>query len=149
MWGGPAYYNGPTGPSSTTKRAATGCTRTTFRTVATPPGPFPQAVHNPNLALGAAADSFLNGNFRRGLRRFDAGRLLKRSTTAHGNRLAGSTRRRSTDLEAYDALNVNSLLFSATAGTWSNSEDNGFVTPLVANGKVYVPGTNAITVFGL
>ena len=52
-------------------------------------------------------------------------------------------------LEAYDALNVNTRLFSGSAGTWSNPANNGFVTPLVANGKVYVPGTNAITVFGL
>ena len=51
-------------------------------------------------------------------------------------------------LEAYDALNVATLLFHGTAGTWSTA-NNGLVTPLVANGKVYVPGTNAITVFGL
>jgi len=52
-------------------------------------------------------------------------------------------------LEAYDALDVSTLLFHGNAGTWSNSANNGFVTPLVANGKVYVPSTNAVTVFGL
>jgi hypothetical protein len=52
-------------------------------------------------------------------------------------------------LEAYDASDVSSLLFQATAGTWSNPQNNGFVTPLVANGKVYVPATNTVTMFGL
>jgi hypothetical protein len=52
-------------------------------------------------------------------------------------------------LEAYDATNVRTRLFHGTAGSWSNPENNPFVTPLVANGKVYVPGTNAVTVFGL
>jgi len=39
------------------------------------------------------------------------------------------------------------LLFSAKAGTWPKS--NGFETLLVANGKVYVPSQNEVTVFGL
>jgi hypothetical protein len=52
-------------------------------------------------------------------------------------------------LEAYDASDVSSLLFQSTAGTWSNPQNNGFVTPLVANGKVYVPATNTVTMFGL
>jgi len=52
-------------------------------------------------------------------------------------------------LEAYNALNLNKMLFSGSAGTWSNPNNNGFVTPLVANGKVYVPAEGTVTVFGL
>lgn len=52
-------------------------------------------------------------------------------------------------LEAYDANDVSSLLFQGAAGTWSNPKNNAFVTPLVAHGKVYVPGTKTVTVFGL
>jgi hypothetical protein len=52
-------------------------------------------------------------------------------------------------LEAYNALDVSDLLFRGAATSWSNSQNNGFVTPLVANGKVYVTGTNAVAVFGL
>jgi hypothetical protein len=55
--------------------------------------------------------------------------------------------RKTLTLEAYDATNLTNLLFSADAGTWPKS--NGFETLLVANGKVYVPGENAVTVFGL
>ena len=50
-------------------------------------------------------------------------------------------------LEAYDATNLANLLYSAKAGTWAKS--NGFETLLVANGRVYVPSANAVTVFGL
>lgn len=52
-------------------------------------------------------------------------------------------------LEAYDATDVSRLLFSADAGSWSNPQNNGFLTPLVANGKVYVPSTDHVQVFGL
>lgn len=52
-------------------------------------------------------------------------------------------------LEAYDATDVSTLLYRGAAGTWSNPLNNGFVTPLVAGGKVYVTGSKTITVFGL
>jgi hypothetical protein len=52
-------------------------------------------------------------------------------------------------LEAYDATNLADMVFSGSAGSWSNPANNGFVTPLVANGKVYVPATGTVTVFGL
>jgi hypothetical protein len=50
-------------------------------------------------------------------------------------------------LEAYDATNLATMLFRAQAGTWPQS--NGFVTPLVANGKVFVPAQGTVTVYGL
>jgi hypothetical protein len=50
-------------------------------------------------------------------------------------------------LEAYDALNLGTPLFASNAGSWNTS--GPFLTPLVANGRVYVPAYKTVTVFGL
>lgn len=54
-------------------------------------------------------------------------------------------------LEAYDALTLGKPLFQANAGTWSNNHigGNSFLTPMQANGRVYVPAYKTVTVFGL
>ena len=44
---------------------------------------------------------------------------------------------------------LSKMLFTAAAGTWSNPQANGFLTPLVADGKVFVPASGTVTVFGL
>ncbi|HEY4764392.1 MAG TPA: immunoglobulin domain-containing protein [Candidatus Sulfotelmatobacter sp.] len=54
-------------------------------------------------------------------------------------------------LYAYDAANLNNLLYSSSQNP---TRDNAglsvkFGVPTIANGKVYVPGRNAMTVFGL
>ncbi len=53
-------------------------------------------------------------------------------------------------LEAYDADKLGAPIFSANAGTWSNtSNQNSFVAPLEANGRVYAPAYRTVKVFGL
>jgi hypothetical protein len=52
-------------------------------------------------------------------------------------------------LEAYDALTLGTPLFAANAGSWSNGAGNSFLTPMEANGRVYVPAYKTVTVFGL
>jgi hypothetical protein len=56
-------------------------------------------------------------------------------------------------LHAYDATNLaNELYNSNQAGARDQFPDNGndkFVTPMIANGKVYVGAPNAVVVFGL
>ena len=53
-------------------------------------------------------------------------------------------------LEAYDAMKLGPPIFAANAGVWSNRQSGAaFVTPLVANGRVYVPAYKTVTVFGL
>jgi len=51
-------------------------------------------------------------------------------------------------LAAYDAVNIGDPLFRAAAGTWSNGS-RSYLTPLVANGRTYVPAYKTVTVFGL
>jgi hypothetical protein len=51
-------------------------------------------------------------------------------------------------LEAYDAEQLGDPLFQANAGVWSNGS-RGYLSPLVANGRVYVPAYQTVTVFGL
>jgi hypothetical protein len=48
-------------------------------------------------------------------------------------------------LKAYDAVNLGAPLFAANAGNWSNGS-RSYETPLVANGRVYVPAYLTVTV---
>jgi hypothetical protein len=55
-------------------------------------------------------------------------------------------------LHAYDATNVATELYNSTQaanGRDSFGRGNKFITPMVANGKVYAPTTNSVGVFGL
>jgi hypothetical protein len=51
-------------------------------------------------------------------------------------------------IEAYDAVNMGAPLFQSNAGVWSNGS-RAYLSPLVANGRVYVPAYKTVTVFGL
>jgi hypothetical protein len=57
-------------------------------------------------------------------------------------------------LYAFDALNMGTTLYSATAGTWTQTSGTSWVggalvSPLIANGHVYVPTDGSVSVFGL
>jgi hypothetical protein len=65
--------------------------------------------------------------------------------TAYGNASGGAA-----ILDAYDATNVSTLLYSSPAsGSGAGPVSSKFTVPTVANGKVYVVGQYAFTVFGL
>jgi len=51
-------------------------------------------------------------------------------------------------LKAYDAEHLDAPIFAANAGNWSNGSGS-YLTPLVANGRVYVGAYKTVTVFGL
>ena len=54
-------------------------------------------------------------------------------------------------LYAYDATNLSNLLYSSSQNSSRDSAGLSikFAVPTVTNGKVYIPGRNAITVYGL
>jgi outer membrane protein assembly factor BamB len=53
-------------------------------------------------------------------------------------------------LHAYDATNLSNELYNSNqAGARDNFQDNKFITPMIANGKVYVGTPNSVAVFGL
>ncbi len=51
-------------------------------------------------------------------------------------------------LKAYNAATLGAPLFAANSGEWSNGS-RGWLTPLVANGRVYAPAAGTVMVFGL
>ena len=54
-------------------------------------------------------------------------------------------------LHAYDATNLGNELYNSNqaAGGRDSFTDNKFITPVVANGKVFVGTTTGVAVFGL
>ena len=57
-------------------------------------------------------------------------------------------------LYGFDALNMSHTLFSAPAGSWTKTAGSAYiagalVSPLVADGHVYVPTDGSVSVFGL
>ena len=53
-------------------------------------------------------------------------------------------------LHAYDAANLATELYNSNqAGTRDHFADNKFITPTIANGKVYVGTPTGVIVFGL
>jgi hypothetical protein len=52
-------------------------------------------------------------------------------------------------LTAFDASYVYTELYSAPVSMWQNPKGGAYLVPTVMNGKVYVPGANSVTVFGL
>jgi hypothetical protein len=57
-------------------------------------------------------------------------------------------------LYAFNALNMSSVLFSAPAGSWNATSGASYIggaliSPLVVDGRVYVPSDGSVSVFGL
>jgi hypothetical protein len=52
-------------------------------------------------------------------------------------------------LLAYDAADVSRLLYTGDVSQWRNKNGVPFLTPTIANGKVYVGGDASVCAFGL
>lgn len=133
VWGGPAYYSGPTGQF--VYYQAGGAPLSAYAVEQGQNGV-------PKLELSSTGSSYsgYGGSMP----------IVSSFLQKPGTGIVWLINRSSPlKLEAYDATDVSKLLFSASAGTWSNPQANGFLTPLVADGKVFVPASGTVTVFGL
>lgn len=133
VWGGPAYYNGPAGPTVFTQSNG-------------------DVLHGWSVATGSkpSLTKTLNGTSRAGY----GGSL----PIVSSNGAAASTgvvwlidrAAEPFSIEGYDASALGSPIFSAQIGTWSNpSQGNPFLTAMEANGRVYAPGYKVVQVYGL
>ncbi|HEY5096338.1 MAG TPA: hypothetical protein VII69_14595, partial [Candidatus Eremiobacteraceae bacterium] len=134
VWGGPTYYSGPTGQF--VYYQAGGARLLSFAVVQNSSGV-------PQLQLSSTGSSFSGYG--------GSTPVVSSDGQMPGTGIVWLVNRASNPLvlEAYDATDVSKLLFSGAAGSWGNPQQNGFVTPLVANGNVYVPATNTVSMFGL
>jgi hypothetical protein len=52
-------------------------------------------------------------------------------------------------LHAYDATNLGTELYNSTQGSNGQFAANKFITPMIANGRVYIGATSSVVAFGL
>jgi hypothetical protein len=133
LWGGPAFYKGPSGP---TVYSQTGGDVLRAWSVAT--------------ALPPSLTNKVSGTSGAGY-----GGSLPIVSSNHAVANTGvvwliDRANEPFSIEAYDAVKLRAPIFSAQIGTWSNAGNgNPFLTPMEANGRVYAPGYLMVQVYGL
>jgi hypothetical protein len=131
IWGGPAYYGSPSGGLVYAQ-----INDDVLRAFSVATGATPALTQ---VATGAVAAGY-GGSLP----------IVSSNGATAGTAVVWLIHRGTTiKLEAYDATKLGAPLFSANAGAWSSNSGNSFLTPLEANGRVYVPGYLTVTVFGL
>jgi hypothetical protein len=133
LWGGPAFYNGPVGPTVFTQ---TGGDVLRAWTLA--------AVGNPSLTNTVNGTS--GGGYGGSLP------IVSSNGATAGTGVVWLIDRAQEPfaIEAYDAVALGAPIFTAQIGTWSNAGNgNSFLTPMEANGRVYAPGYLVVRVYGL
>ena len=130
VWGMPAYYNGPTGVRVYYQMDGDVLRGFAVNTAA---GTLSDVIDGTSSAGFGGSTPIVSSNGRKA----NTGIvwLIRRGPTLQ--------------LEAYDALKLGAPIFAANAGSWSNSFGNAYVSPLEADGRVYVPAYKTVTVFGL
>jgi hypothetical protein len=130
LWGGPAFFNGTNGPmvfAQTDSDVMRGYAVATTGT----PSLTPTLSGTTSAGYGGTTP------------------VISSNGTANGV-LWEVRRSNPISFEAYDASKLGAPLFSQNTGVWSNqSNQNPFVAPVEANGRVYAPGYLTVTVFGL
>jgi len=128
-WCGPAYYVGPSGGIVYYQAGSDVIRSFSVETDATP--------KLTQLATGTTNAGY-GGSFP----------IVSSNGNTANTAVVWLIRRGTTEqLEAYDAISLGAPLFSANAGNWNTS--GPFLSPLEANGRVYVGAYKTVTVFGL
>ena len=142
IWGGPAYFQGPGNVQYVVY--GTGSPLSTFTLGTAPIGLTVQSSANVGCleCRDAGSQPVVSSNGT------TAGTAVVWALKTPGN--AGGK----ISLYAFDALNMGHTLFTAQAGTWTQTTGSAWiggalVSPLVAGGHVYVPTDGAVSVFGL
>lgn len=130
-WCGPAYYEGPSGGVVFFQGSGDDIRAYSVMTGATP-GLTPTVTGNAGGGFG--------GSFP----------VVSTNGSANHTGVVWLIRRGSPteQLEAYNAETLGTPLFRQNAGNWSNGS-RAYLSPLVANGRVYVGAYQTVTVFGL
>lgn len=136
VWGGPAYF--ANGAGKFVYYALTGGPLKAYRLSLSP---------SPTLTLASASSNTFPG---------EGGTIPSVSsngTTPQTGIVWATTRPGNTSvpimLYAYEASDLSHTLFSSAVGFWQNTGGAPFLTPTVTNGKVFVGGAAAVSVFGL
>jgi len=128
LWGGPAYYGATNGG-----RVYVQINDDVLRAFSVSTGAHPALTQ---VATGTSTAGY-GGSIP----------VVSSDGTRAGTAIVWLVRRASTpQLEAYDAAKLGNPIFAANAGP---PAPRPLVSPLVANGRVYVPGKAVVTVFGL
>jgi hypothetical protein len=133
LWGGPAFYNGPSGPTVFTQTGGD-----VLRGWSVNTGSSPSLTNSVNGNSGAG----YGGSFP----------IISSNGSASNTGVVWLIDRANEpfSIEAYNATSLGSPIFSAQIGTWSNAGNgNPFLTAMEANGRVYGPGYKVVQVFGL
>ncbi len=129
VWGGPAYFEGPAG-GLVYYQLSSDVLRSFSVATGTAPALTPQAQGSTKAGFGGSLP------------------VVSSNGSKAGSGVVWLVRRASpVQLEAYDAEKLGAPIFSASAGSWSAG--NAFLTPMEANGRVYVGASGTVTVFGL
>ncbi len=132
-WGGPAYYNSPASGPLVYVQTDSAVLHSYTVAVTGTPGLTPFAAGTTQAGYGGSLP------------------VVSSNGAATGTGVVWLIRRSAPmELEAYNADALGTPLFSANVGSWSNVQNqNSFVTPMVANGRVYAPAYKTVKVFGL
>jgi hypothetical protein len=137
IWGGPAFYQGPTGPFIYY------CGNNDHL----------KAFHLVGSSLiyaGQTADTF---NGTGGHEGGSIPTVSSNGSASDGSGIVWAITRDAPPgqlkLRAYDAANLASKLFEGDIGPWTNDSGGPFMVPTVINGKVYAGADGVVAVFGV